>query len=214
MATDVYSSFLANYKYKIAGVYNASYANVARAVDSDQVAAKLKSRLTASTIQLNQIKNSGQDADTINKQAGQHRLTYLRTASQELYSVRSSSENLSNFRASINSLSKDLETAVNEYLSSGTRTAEEDARFKENAGYILRKINSMYTSIKGRSAAAGTRFDIGMYQANRRMDSLRNVLANFPAAGATTPPAATEGVDDGTINGTSSSTGTTVDVEA
>lgn len=211
-STFSFSSFQTAYRYKIGGAYNASYANVARSVGNEDVEKKLKSRLTSNTVQINQIKNSGQDADTINKQVGQTRLSYLRTAAQALYDVRSDSKSLSSFRSAINSMSKDLEAATNEYISSGNRTAAEDAKFKENADYILRKLNSMYTTIKGRSAAAGNQFDISMYQANKRMDNLRSVLANFPAAGATpTVIAPVEGGDDGGISGTSSSTGNNVD---
>lgn len=215
-STFSFSSFQASYRYKIGGTYNASYANVARAVGNEDVEKRLKSRLTSNTIQIANIKNSGADADSINKQVGQTRLTYLRTASQELYNVRSNSESLSGFRAAINSMSKDLETAINEYTSSTTRTAAEDAKFKENADYILRKLTAMYTTIKGRSAAAGTRFDINMYQANRRIDSLRSLLGNFPAAGSApaAAPEAVEGGDDGSISGTTASTGNTVDVTA
>lgn len=210
-----FSSFQASYRYKIGGAYNSTFANVARAVANEDVEKRLKSRLTANTIQISQIKNSGQDADTINKEVGQTRLNYLRTAAQELYTAKGTSPNLKDFRASLNSMSKDLETAVNDYLKSGTRTAEEDARFKENAEYILSKLNATYTTIKGRSAAAGTQFDINMYQANRRIDSLRSLLSNMPAASTTAAAAApVEGGDDGSISGTSSSTGSTVDVTA
>lgn len=211
-----FSSFQASYRYKIGGSYNGTFASVARAVANEDVEKRLKSRLTSNTIQIAQIKNSGKDTDTINKEVGQTRLTYLRTAVQELYTARTESKNLKDFRSAINSTSKDLETAVNDYLKSGNRTEAEDAKFKENAEYILRKLNSMYTTIKGRSAAAGTQFDINMYQANRRMDSLRSLLANFPAAGSTPAAASTpvEGGDDGSISGTSSSTGSTLDVTA
>lgn len=217
MATKTFSfdSFLSSYRYKIAGKFDTSFSNVARAVGNEDVEKRLKSRLTSNTIQISQIKNSGADADSINKQVGQARLNYLRTASQELYSQRLDSSNLNAFRSAINSMSKDLETSVNEYMSSGTRTAEEDTRFKENAAYVLRKLTTMYTTIKGRSAAAGTRFDINMYQANRRMDSLRTLLSNFPAAGAPAAAAApVDGGDDGSISGTSSGTGSTVDITA
>lgn len=211
-----FSSFQASYRFKIAGVFNTGFSNVARALGDEDSEKKLKSRLTSNTIQINQIKNSGADADSINKQVGLTRLNYLRTATQELYYNRLDSKNLTAFRAAINTMSKDLETAINEYKSSATRTPDEDARFKENASYILRKLTTMYTTINGRSAAAGTRFDINMYQANRRMDSLRALLADFPPAGSTAPAASepVEGGDDGSISGTSSSTGNTVDVTA
>lgn len=216
-----YDSFLASYRFKIGGVFNTGFSNVARAIGDEDVEKRLKSRLTSNTIQITQIKNSGADADTINKKVGQTRLTYLRTAAQELYSQRMDSKNLTAFRSALGTMSKDLETSVNEYLSSGNRTPEEDALFKENASYILRKLTTMYTTIKGRSAAAGNRFDISMYQADRRMDSLRTLLGNFPAAGAsaaaaTAPSAdsAVTAVDDGSISGTSSDTGSTVDVTA
>lgn len=211
-----FSSFQAAYRYKIAGTYNAGFSSLSRAINNEDTEKRLKSRLTSNTIQINNIRNSGADADTINKQVGQTQLNYLRTASQELYNVRLTSDRLRDFRSSLNSLSKDLESAVNKYLSSTTRTAAEDTQFKQNADYILRKLNSMYTTIKGRSAAAGTQFDINMYQTNRRLDSLRSVLENFPAAGAPAAPAAAvaEGGDDGSISGTSSSTGGTLDVTA
>ena len=211
-----FSSFQSTYRYKIGGSYNGSFASVARAVGNEDIEKRLKSRLTANTIQLANIKNSGKDTDTINKELGQTRLTYLRTASQEMYNARGDSKNLKDFRSALNSMSKDLETAVNDYLKSGTRTEAEDAKFKENTEYILRKMTAMYTTIKGRSAAAGTQFDINMYQANRRIDSLRSLMSNFPAAGST-PAAASapvEGGDDGSISGTSSSTGSTLDVTA
>lgn len=211
-----FSSFQAAYRYKIAGTYNAGFSNLSRAINNEDTEKRLKSRLTSNTIQIANIRNSGADADTISKQVGQTQLSYLRTASQELYNVRMTSDRLRDFRGAINSLSKDLESAVNTYMSSTNRTAAEDTQFKQNAEYILRKLDSMYVTIKGRSAAAGTQFDINMYQTNRRLDSLRATLENFPAAGAPAAPAAAtvEGGDDGSISGTSSSTGGTVDVTA
>ncbi len=218
MTNDVFASFKSSYQYKIAGTYNAGFANLARAVNNDDTTARLKSRLTANTIQVNQIKNSGASADEISKKVGQTKLNYLRTASQALYEVRGTTDRLRDARSSLGSLSKDLEASIKEYMKSTTRTAADDIAFKQNAEYIVRKLNATYISVKGRSAAAGTSFDINLYQTNRRLDAMSALLANFPPAGAPPEPAAAaaavEGGDDGSITGTTASTGQTLDVTA
>lgn len=196
---DVYSTFKAQYQYRIAGQFNAGFSNLARAVDDDATAARLKSRLTSNTIQITQIKNSGDTADNISKKVGQLQLGYVRTATQALYAVRSDTEKLSAMRGSLGSISKDLEASVNEYLKSNTRTAADDAQFKQNAEYALRKLSAIYVTAKGRSAAAGTRFDISLYQTDRRLDALKALLANFPPAGSSAPAAADAGGDDGSV---------------
>lgn len=213
---DVFKTFQSSYQYKIAGVYNAGYANLSRAVNDEATATRLKSRLTANTIQVGQIRNSGASADEISKKVGQTQILYMRTASQSLYDVRFTTDRLRDARGAIGSMTKDLEATINEYLQSTSRTPAEDANFKENAELILRRLNSTYVAIKGRSAAAGTRFDLNLYQANRRIDALQALLKNFPAAGAAPAPesAAVEGADDGSINGTTAATGQTLDVSA
>lgn len=218
MATDVFSAFKSQYQYRIAGVFNTGFSNLSRAINNDDTAARLKSRLTSNTIQVNQIKSSGAPAEEISKKVGQTQQNYLRTASQALYDVRSTTERLRESRASLGNLTKDLEASVTEYLKSTSRTAAEDALFKSNTEYILRKLSATYTIIRGRSAADGNTFDINLYQADRRIDSLRLIMNDFPPAGAAEPaPAAAtvvEGGDDGTINGTTAATGQTLDVSA
>lgn len=193
---DVFANFQSRYKYRILGAADATYERVARSLgdSNDLLSKRLKSARTTMTIQVNQIRASGDPAATISKRVGQTQLNFIRTAGNSLFAVRDKAT-ASSITSSVQLLTNELETAMNEYLSSTDRTATEDAQFQSNLTYTIDRLNRIAVQQKGRLAAEGVVFNRPLYQSIEKLARLRDTAAALPPAAA--PAAAATPADGG-----------------
>ena len=196
--TDVFANFQSRYKYRILGAADATYERVARSLGdtNDILSKRLKSSRTAMTIQVNQIRASGDPADTISKRVGQTQLNFIRTATNSLFTVRDKAT-ASNITNAVQLVTNELESAINEYISSTDRTAAEDAQFQSNLTYTIDRLNRIATTQKGRLAAEGVVFNRPLYQTIEKLARLRDTAAALPPAAA---PAAAAASSDGGVD--------------
>lgn len=185
---NIFSDFQSRYQFRILGNSDMTYEHIARSLgDNSFTIDRLKSQRAAMTIEISALRNSADlDQGTMSQRIALRETTFIRSAVNALRDI-SNDGNLTYMRMAVNALTQDLQRSINTYLSSDTRTAEEDEMFRNNAQLVMERLSQINTTLRGRTSSdAGPGFDINVYQASRRLTDLRALLSNFPPA---TPPA-------------------------
>lgn len=230
------ANFASTYKFKVGGKTDLMFSTIGGLFSKDTLKFNMfkSSRLNDVTRQATIANNPDLTADQKNIQSAESKVQFLGTATRTLKQNVKTDTNPRTVANAINQIVKELQTAVNNYISgrggttsaiaggedsgvtvdisseaaaaSGGYDAEQDQKFLNNVEYMVNSLKSLLLKQKGPLRMMGKYFDTNYYQADRRLGEISASITNF------TTPAATG--ETGGETGTGTETGSTGDTGA
>jgi hypothetical protein len=178
------------FKYKILGKNDVLFQQLMRALPNERFEAVRLARTGAAII----VQKHGEStAPHSVKLTAEAQGRFLYKAAKEVYDVRQSAEP-KKLATALSALSKELETAVNNYVAAGNENPEEqrDRAFETNAKLIHDKLKLVATTLKPRLKAVLQYYNTSLVAAEKSLANVKAALAGFtpgaPAAPLTVPP--------------------------
>lgn len=225
---DLQSSFRNNYKYKILGKTDSFFQFTAKMIENDPTRLSLfKSRRTAEQAKLQSIEANTSLTDNEKlQQSAETKVGYLKDAYRTIKAAASNPDvGTTNLKNSVSYFLKELEQAVKDYITSrgGEASADTgsedivdiseegqaasgssslsaaDQKFFSDAQKIVDDMARITSKLRIKVRSEGIFFDNTTYQAGKRIDTIKALIASVQSGSAAAPsaePAAvTEGVD-------------------
>lgn len=178
------------FQYRILGKNDTLFQQLMRALPKERFEAVRIAR-TGSAIIVQQHGES--TAPHSKKLTAEAQGRFLYKAAREVYDARQAAEP-KKLATALSALSKELETAVNNYVAAGNESPEEqrDRAFETNARLIHDKLQLVATTLKPRLKAIQQYYNTNLVNAEKALANAKAALDGFtpgaPAAPLTVPP--------------------------
>ena len=221
------ANFASAYKYKVAGKTDLLFSTIGQLFSSNTVKFNMfkSSRLNDVAAQAKIANNADLTTDEKNVASAQSKVQFLSTATRTLKQSTDAETSPRKIAASINYIVKELQTAVNNYISgrggttdavangedggvtvdissdaaaaAGGYNAEQDQKFLNDVQYMVNSLKSLLLKQKGPLRMMGKYFDTNYYQADRRLGEIAASITAFTTPAAPTAPEETTGDTSG-----------------
>jgi len=214
--SDLQSSFRTQYKYKILGKTDSFFQYTAKMIESDTTKLSLfKSRRTAEQAQLAKIENNTALTDNEKlQQSAEVKVGYLKDAYRTIKSATyDDAIKTTNLKYSVSYFMKELEQAVKDYItarggeasadtssedivdlseeavaasSADGSLSEADQKFFSDVQSIVDNMDRVLSKLRIKVRSEGIVFDNTTYQANKKIASIRDLLASVQSGTSST----------------------------
>lgn len=216
---DLQSSFRDNYKYKILGKSDLFFQFTAKMIEGDQTRLSLfKSRRTAEQAKLQSIQADASLTDNQKLQkTAETKIGFLKDAYRTIKAASVNKDvKTTDLKNAVSHFLREMEQAVNDYITSrggaasadtesedivdiseegqaasgGSPLSAEDHKFFNDAKKIIDDMGRIASKLRIKVRSEGIFFDNTTYQASKRVETIKSLIASIQSGAAATPPTA------------------------